>query len=155
MKNSISFSEICSYVVKLPDLEYWRPEVKLAKKSEVKTILYYDTFKEIEDTRHEKIISQWDVTQKEKHDCQKQQTKARLVARRFQESLKPQSDSPTVSKESFKLLMAVAANSSFKLALVDIRAAFLQLKILYRDVFVKSPEDVKKPGVIWRLKKPI
>ena len=49
--------------------------------------------------------------------------------------------------------MAVAANSSFKLALVDIRAAFLQLKILYRDVFVKSPEDVKKPGVIWRLKK--
>ena len=95
-----------------------------------------------------KIGSQWVVTQKEKHDGQKQQTKARLVAHRFQESLKPQSDSPTVSHESFKLLMAVAANSSFKLASMEIGAAFLQLKILERKVFVKPPEDVKKPGVI-------
>ena len=31
-----------------------------------------------------------------------------------QETLKPQSDSPTVSKESFKTLMATAANSDFK-----------------------------------------
>ena len=61
----------------------------------------------------------------EKHDGQKQKTKARLVAHSFQETLKPQSDSPTVSKESFKMLMAVAANSNFKLASFDIRAAFL------------------------------
>ena len=69
--------------------------------------------------------------------------------------MKPQSDSPTTSKESFKLLMAVAANNGFKLASLDIRAAFLQSKPLDRDVFVKPPGDIKKAGIIWRLKKPL
>ena len=58
-----------------------------------------------------------------------------------------------MSKESFKLLLAVAANNGFKLASVDIKAAFLQSKILDRHIFVKLPEYVKKPGIIWRLKK--
>ena len=62
--------------------------------------------------------------------------------------MKPQSNSPTASKVSFKMLMTVAANSGFKLASVDIRAAFLQSKVLDRDVFVKPPDDIKKPGVI-------
>ena len=95
------------------------------------------------------------MTEKEKHDGQKQACKARLVARGFQESLKPQSDSPTASKDSFKMLMAVAANSRFKLASVDIRAAFLQSKVLDRDVFIEHSCDVKKQGWIWRLKKPL
>ena len=66
-----------------------------------------------------------------------------------------QSDGPTVSKELFKILMAVAANNSFKLASVDIRAAFLQSITLDRDVFMKSPPDIKKEGIIWGLKKPL
>ena len=71
------------------------------------------------------------------------------MARGFKERLKPQSDSPTAAKESFKLLMAVAANNGFKLASLDIRAAFLKSKTLDRDVFIKPPGDIKKPGVIW------
>ena len=51
--------------------------------------------------------------------------------------------------------MAVAANSRFELASVDIRAAFLQSKVLDRDVFIEPPSDVKKQGWIWRLKKPL
>ena len=50
------------------------------------------------------------MTQKEKHDGQKQQFKARLVARGFQEREQSQADAPTVAKESFKILMALAAN---------------------------------------------
>ena len=50
--------------------------------------------------------------------------------------------------------MAVAANNGFKLASVDIRAAFLQSKTLNRDVFIKPPADIMKPGVIWKLLKP-
>ena len=69
--------------------------------------------------------------------------------------MKPQSDSPTVSKESFKILMAISANENFKLASVDIRAAFLQSRTLDRDVFMLPPADIKKPGLIWRLKKPL
>ena len=89
----------------------------------------------------------------EKHDGQKQQCKARLVDQGFQEHLDPQSDSPTVAKESFKLLMALAPNNVFKIASVDIRAVFLQSKVLDRDFFVKPPEDVREPGLIWKLKK--
>ena len=74
---------------------------------------------------------------------------------KFQETLKPQSDSPTVSKELFKILMAVAANSNFKLASVDIRNAFLQSRTLDRDVFMLPPPDIRKQGIICRLKKPI
>ena len=56
------------------------------------------------------------VTQKEKHDGKKQASMERLEVRGFQESLKPQSDSPTASKESFKILMAISASYKFKLA---------------------------------------
>ena len=90
-----------------------------------------------------------------KHDGQKKNTKPKLVTRSFQETLKPQSDSPSVSKESFKLFMAVAANSRFRLASVDIRAAFLQSRTLDRDVFVEPQLDIKKPGIVWRLNKPL
>ena len=53
------------------------------------------------------------------------------------------------------MLMAVAANESFKLASVDIRAAFLQSRTLDRDVYMLPPPDIRKPGVIWKLKKPL
>ena len=77
------------------------------------------------------------------------------MARGFQELDKPQSDSPTALRESFKLFMAVAANQDFSLASVDIRAAFLQAKVLDRDVYVKPPKDVAKTGILWKLKKPL
>ena len=89
------------------------------------------------------------------HDGLKQDCKAQFVARGFQESLKLQSESPTASKESFKLLMVIAANFCFKLVSVDIRAAFLQSKVLDRNVFVEHPADIKKEGIIWRLQKPL
>ena len=125
------------------------------KRAEIKNLQDYETFEEVKDEGQEMLGSRWVITEKEKHDGQKQKCKARLVARGFQESLKPQSDSPTASKESFKLLMAILANFGFKLASVDIRAAFLQSKILDRDVYIELPSDVKKPGVLWKLKKPL
>ena len=51
--------------------------------------------------------------------------------------------------------MALSANFHFKLASVDIRAAFLQSKVLDRDVFVEPPSDIKKQGIIWTLNKPL
>ena len=101
------------------------------------------------------IGSRWIVTEKEKHDGQKQNYKARLVAKGFQEKDQPQSDSPTAAKESFKLLVALAANQNFKVVSMDIRAAFLQSKKLDREVFVRPPNDIKKEGKIWKLLKPL
>ena len=51
--------------------------------------------------------------------------------------------------------MAIAANSDFRLASVDIRAAFLQSRTLDQDVFMLPSPDIKTPGMIWRLKKPL
>ena len=51
--------------------------------------------------------------------------------------------------------MAIAANESFTLASVNICAAFLQSKTLDQDVFVKPLDDNRKPGTVWRLKKPL
>ena len=56
-------------------------------------------------------------------------------------------------KESFKLLISIAANNGLRLASLDIRTAFLQSKALYRNVFIKPPDDIKMPGFVWRLKK--
>ena len=51
--------------------------------------------------------------------------------------------------------MAVVAISDFELASVDIWAAFLQAKRFDREIYMKPPEDIQKPGFIWRLKKPL
>ena len=95
------------------------------------------------------------ITEKQKHDEQKKDYKARLVAKGFQEIYQPQSDSQTAAKESFKLLMSLSANFNFKIVSIDIRAAFLQAKTLYREVFVGPPKDIEKEGVIWKLLKPL
>ena len=117
----------------------------MAKKNEIKSLMDYNTFEEVIDEGRKTLISRWVITVKEKHDGQKKPCKACLVAKSFQEGLKPQSDSPTASKDSFKLLMAVAANNNFKLASIDVEQRHL----------CKATNDIKKPGVIWRLQKPL
>ena len=103
-------------------------------------------FEEVEDEGQETIGSRMIITQKERHDGQKQQVKASLVARGFQEEEQPQSDAPTVAKESFKFLMALAANEGFKVRSMDIRAAFLQGNKLDREVYMRPPDDIKNEG---------
>ena len=122
--------------------------MKAAKRDEIRNLQDYETFIEVKDEGQTKVGSRWVITNKEAHDGQKTKCKARLVARGFQESLKPQSDSPTAAKESFKLLTTLSANFGFKLASVDIRAAFLQSKVLDREFFIEPPSDVKKQGII-------
>ena len=50
--------------------------------------------------------------------------------------------------------MTISANFRLKLASVDVRAAFLQFKVLDRDVYIEPPSNIKKPGILWKLKKP-
>ena len=53
------------------------------------------------------------------------------------------------------MYFAVAANKGFKLRSIDIRGAFLQAKVLDREVYLEPPKDVKKVGIILKLKKPL
>ena len=119
----VFLNETCIYTVELPTSEDWRPEVKVEKKAEIKNLQDYETFIEVKDEGQARVGSRWVLTKKEKHDSQKIKVKAGLVTRGFQETLKPQSDSPMAPKELFKLLMALSANFHFKIASVNIRAA--------------------------------
>ena len=85
----------------------------------------------------------------------KKNVKGRLVAKGFQETEAPQSDAPTMLRESMKLFFAVAANQDFNLRSIDIRAAFLQANELDREVFLMPPKDIRKEGYVWKLKKPL
>ena len=81
MANTVSFSEMCTYTIELPASQHGRPEVKADKMNEIRNLKDYDTFEEVQDEGQERIGSQWVVTEKEKHDGQKQACKARIVGR--------------------------------------------------------------------------
>ena len=53
----------------------------------------------------------------------------------FQEKESPQSDSPTMFRESMKMFFSVATNEDFELIKIPIRAAFLQAKQLIEMYF--------------------
>ena len=61
----VSFEDACTYTVQLPISEHWRPEVKIAKKAEVKNLQDYETFVEVKDEGQTKVGSRWVITEKE------------------------------------------------------------------------------------------
>ena len=141
--------------MEVPVREHKRVEGIEAKERELDNLLKYRVFEEVCEEGQETIGSRWVITKKEKVDRQKTDYKGGLVARGFQEKEAPQSNSPTILRESMKLFFLVAANEGFKLRSVDIRAAFLHAKCLEREIFLMPPKDVKKEGLIWKLKKPL
>merc|ERR1712002_481627 len=155
VEKSVYFMDHEIFTVEVPVKEHNKPEMIEAKNKEIENLKTYETFEEVEDIGQTTIGSRWIVTEKQKHDGQKQDYKARLVAKGFQELDQPQSDSPTAAKESFKLIMALSANFSFKMVSMDIRATFLQAKTLDREVFVRPPKDIENEGKIWKLLKPL
>ena len=142
-------------VVEIPTKQHGRPECVAAKEAELQNLLNFETFEEVEDIGQQTIQSRWILTEKQEHDGQKTKVKGRIVAKGFQESIKPQSDSPTILRDSLKTVLAIAANENHEIASIDITGAFLQGEKLDREVFVKPPPDIRKknPGIIWRLNK--
>ena len=156
-ENHECFNEEFVYVVEVPTKEHNRSDVIQAKQKEIDNLKCFETFSEVENIGQTTIDSRWVITQKEDHDGQKTKIKARIVAKGFQEVDKPQSDSPTVSRESLKTFTAIAANQHFKICSIDITGAFLQADKLDRDIFVRPPPDIRKqqPNILWLLKKPL
>ena len=59
-----------------------------------------------------------------------------------------------MAKESLKLLLAIAANEGWSLTNLDVTNAFLQGEPIQRELFAEPPVEAKKPGVIWKIKRP-
>ena len=57
MAQSVSFSDLYTYTNKLPVSEHWRPEVKIAKRAEIKNLQDYETFVGVKDERQTTVGS--------------------------------------------------------------------------------------------------
>ena len=84
--------------------------------------------------------------------------KGRLVCKGYEESLKPQSDSPTIGRSNLIVYTAVAENQKFHLWATDIKGAYLQSNKLDRDIFIRPPPNIRKTigdELFWKLNKPM
>ena len=82
-------------------------------------------------------------------------TKARLVARGFQEDLQNQrTDSPTCARDSLRAAMTVLTANGWKCNSIDVKAAFLQRHKINREVYVCPPKELAN-GYLWKLNKTV
>ena len=124
-------------------------KVHEAKEKELKNFDDFDVYEEIKYKDQDVLGTRFVLTQKPDNSI-----KARFVVKGFQENFEDASDSPTSSRETLKVFLAVAANEKFQIKCSDVRSAFLQSNTIQRDVFIDPPPQRKKPGYVWKLKRP-
>ena len=125
-----------------------------AKNKELRSWSENNVYEEVKYQNQDCITTTWVCTMK--HDKDGPVPKARLVARGFQDKDVDlvRSDSPTCSKESLRVLLVVAASSSWQLNSMDIKTAFLQGRKFERDVFIFPPKEAEVSlSIVWKLKK--
>jgi Reverse transcriptase (RNA-dependent DNA polymerase) len=102
------------------------------------------------------ISSRW-VISKKMNDDGIWRSKARLVARGYEDKEKDRvsSDSPVASSAAQRLVLALLAKKQWIPNSWDFTTAFLHGKSLTRNVFVVPSIDFVGSHVVWCLKKPI
>jgi len=131
-KNSIN-------TAKLRELESWRDN---------------DAYEEVERADQKLISTRWVITTKEKDGGIT--TKARLCARGYedQDVDKKNTNSPTCSKETIRIALATMSANGWNCKSLDVKSAFLQGKLIERDIFLKPPKEAKTDKV-WKCKKAV
>ena len=128
-------------------------EVIEAKEKEIENWIDNDVFEEIEDNGQQTISVRWVVTEKAQDN--KPETRARLVARGFEEeTTQLKKDSPTCSRETVNLVFWVASGNKWNCHTVDVKAAYLQGDDIKREVYLRPPKEFDN-GQIWKLKKTV
>ena len=128
-------------------------EVMAAKEKEIENWIENEVFEEIEDSGQQTISVRWVVTEKTPND--KPETRARLVARGFEEeTTQLKKDSPTCSRETVNLVFWVASGNKWHCHTVDVKAAYLQGDDIKREVYLRPPKEFDT-GQIWKLKKTV
>ena len=143
-----------TYVTLIPRSQHSHPTVIAAKKKEIDNFRSYNALREVKDVGQERCTSGWVVTDKIMGDGQKG-VKARLVIHGNQLSQQVDSDSPTVRKVTMRIMITLAVQYGWKLHSSDVTAAFLQSEVMVREVHANPPPEVKKPGWIWLLLRPM
>ena len=122
-----------------------------AKKKEVSKWKKFDAYEEVATPNQVLISTRW-VVEEYAGDY-----KVRLCVRGYEESemYKHTTEAPTVNKVSLRIFFMITAAKGWVMECLDIRSAFLQSKDLEHDVFIQPPKEFRKPGIVWKLKKPV
>ena len=124
-----------------------------AKNEEIDKWIEEEVFTKVSDVGQERITTTWVLSSKLKDNHVV--TKARLVARGFQEEAGVRSDCPTCSKENIRMVIGVGVSKGWKINSLDVKAAFLQGKLIEREMFLEPPKEFKEEGILWKLRKVI
>ena len=129
-------------------------DVIVAKKEEFAKLKENSVFEVVPDQGQTAISTKWVFTEKKLSDGGVK-VKARLVAKGFEEknSADLRTDSPTCSRQSLRMVFAVAPTMRWNLWSLDISSAFLQGNELLRDVFVRPPPDLVSADQLWKLRR--
>ena len=120
-----------------------------AQQQELERWKRYNVYSEVEDKGQSTVTTRW--VWSEKRENGKIITKARLVARGFEEdSSQFRTDSPTIIKENIRLVSYLAIQNKWKIHSMDVKSAFLQGFRIERDVFLLPPPEVNT-GKLWKL----
>ena len=141
----------------IPKSEHHKPEVVSAKQKELAKFLQYGVYEEVSDIGQPRIGTDWVVTPKIIDN--KPDIKTRLVCRGNEAKLEDTAqriDSPTVKRDSVKMMMALAAANKWQVKSQDVTSAFLQVKKLEREIYVTPPPECEytKP-TLWNLIRPM
>ena len=125
-------------------------ETEKAKHDEMEAWRSHQVYDEVINEGQEYMTVRWVITPKmiDGHPS----VKARLVAKGFQELQDFRKDSPTCSRESIRLVLAIIASKKWDLHGFDIRRAFLQGDPIDRIVFLKPPPEANTT-MLWKLNK--
>ncbi|XP_057309994.1 uncharacterized protein LOC130647993 [Hydractinia symbiolongicarpus] len=125
-------------------------DIKSAKEKELNNWIENKVFDKVKIKKQSCISTRWILTEKNVHG--QRIVKARLVAQGFEDFKKPiQTDSPTCTKESLRLMLSILACKEWDCNSIDIKAAFLQEKPIEKDIYLKPPKEFQKDGYVWKL----
>ena len=120
-----------------------------AKLEEIGKWKRFNTFEETPFQGQKLVTTRWVCTRKIKNGTVRY--KARLVARGFEEKDKElRKDSPTCSKESLRIALAIISSYKWKLHSLDVTSAFLQGNKIEREVYIKPPKEANT-DFVWKM----
>ena len=128
----------------------------IAKEAELQSWQQNSVYEEVLDNGQKCLSVRWVCSMKDVGNGTLK-PKARLVARGYEEKDKHiDKESPTVGKDSLRVLLSTVSNKGWKLRSIDIKTAFLQGEEIRREVFVKPPVEANcTANHIWKLKKSV
>ena len=128
--------------------------INIAKLRELENWKDNNAYEEVERADQKLISTRWVITTKEKDG--NMITKPRLCARGYEDQGvdKMNTNSPTCSKETIRIALATLAANGWHCKSIDVKSAFLQGKLIEREIFIKPPKEANTDKV-WKCKKAV